>query len=261
MTLFEEKRPRYQRVAEALSESIRRGDYPVGTMLPSEAELCAQFGTSRQPIREALRLLVEIGLVSRHHGVGTRVRRDGVAREYVQRLENVADIWQYVKETRRVVLRVADVAAAQARVALPGDPTRRWRMLEGLRFVPDSRAPVAWTQVYVAPEYAAVTDAKQRDRVPIFSLIEKRFGVRADQIRQEIAAVSIDRAVARRLHVPANSVGLSVMREYVSTDGDTFEVTLSVHPADRYRYTMRLDLAYPTPVPLAAPRRRRPTTA
>jgi len=117
-------------------------------------------------------------------------------------------------------------------------------MLEGLRFVADARTPIAWTQVYVAPEYASVTDAKDRDRVPIFSLIDKRFGVKPEHIRQEIAAVSIDGEITRRLHVPARSVGLSVVREYISTHGEIFEVTLSVHPANRYRYTMQLDLAY-----------------
>ncbi|HTE45729.1 MAG TPA: UTRA domain-containing protein, partial [Gemmatimonadaceae bacterium] len=149
-----------------------------------------------------------------------------------------------VEETRRQVLRVTDIVASKARVALPGDPSRKWRMLEGLRFVADEPKPIAWTQVYVAPEYAAVTDAKNRDRVPIFSLIEKRYGVRPQRIRQEISAVSIGADVSGPLHVPARSVGLSVVREYLSTQGEVFEVTLSVHPADRYHYTMQLDLTY-----------------
>jgi hypothetical protein len=34
-----------------------------------------------------------------------------------------------------------------------------------------------------------------------------------------------------------------VQRQYFSTDNAIFEVTLSVHPADRYHYTMQLDLS------------------
>lgn len=244
MSLFEAKRPRYHAVADALSQAIQRGTYPVGTLLPTEAELCAQFGLSRQTIREAIRLLVDLGLASRRQGVGTRVERRDVSQTYVQRLEQVSDIWQYVEETTRKVLKVTDVPAARSRVPLPGDPDRRWRMLEGLRFTADERRPIAWTQVYVAPEYAAVTDAKNRDRVPIFSLIEQRFGVKAGRIRQDIAAVSIASDVASLLRVSPKSVGLSVVREYVSTQGEVFEVTMSVHPANRYHYSMQLDLAY-----------------
>jgi DNA-binding GntR family transcriptional regulator len=242
--LFDAKRPRYHAVADALSQAIQRGTYPVGTLLPTEAELCMQFGLSRQTIRESIRLLVELGLASRHQGVGTRVERRDVSQTYVQRLERMSDIWQYVEETSRKVLKVTDVPASRARVSLPGDASRQWRMIEGLRFTADERRPIAWTQVYVAPEYAAVTDAKNRDRVPIFSLIEQRFGVTASRIRQDISAVSIGTEVAGLLRVPVRSVGLSVAREYVSTAGEVFEVTISIHPADRYHYSMQLDLAY-----------------
>jgi len=244
VSLFDAKRPRYHVVADALSRAIQQGTYPVGTLLPTEAVLCAQFGLSRQTIREAIRLLVDLGLASRRQGVGTRVERRDVSQTYVQRLEAVSDIWQYVEETSRRVLKVADVAAERAHAPLPGERTRKWRMLEGLRFAADERRPIAWTQVYVAPEYAAVTDAKNRDRVPIFSLIEQRFGVKASRIRQDISAISIGSDVAKLLRVPAKSVGLSVVREYVSTHGDVFEVTISIHPADRYHYSMQLDLAY-----------------
>jgi DNA-binding GntR family transcriptional regulator len=244
VSLFEAKRPRYHVVADALSQAIQQGTYPVGTLLPTEAELCAKFGLSRQTIREAIRLLVDLGLASRRQGVGTRVERRDVSQTYVQRLERVSDIWQYVEETSRKVLKVTDMPPSRARVSLPGEPARRWRMIEGLRFAADERRPIAWTQVYVAPEYAAVTDAKNRDRVPIFSLIEQRFGVKASRIRQDISAVTIGSDVAKLLRVPARSVGLSVVREYVSTQGEVFEVTVSIHPADRYHYSMQLDLAY-----------------
>ncbi|HTE45207.1 MAG TPA: winged helix-turn-helix domain-containing protein, partial [Gemmatimonadaceae bacterium] len=95
MSLFAEKRSRYHTVADALSEAIQNGVYPVGSMLPTEAKLCGQFGFSRQTIREATRLLVQLGILSRHHGIGTRVERDTVARGYVQRLAKISDIWQY----------------------------------------------------------------------------------------------------------------------------------------------------------------------
>lgn len=243
LKVFEDKRPLYQSVAEKLSQAIQEGTYPIGSMLPTEAELCAQFGVSRQTIREATRLLLQLGLVSRHQGVGTRVQRATVAEAYVQRLERLPDIWQYVKETRRKLLRIGDVAASKARVPLPGDQTLRWRMLEGLRFVGDETRPIAWTQVYVHPKYAAVTDAKDRDLVPVYSLIERRFGLKPSSVRQEISAVAITGEMATHLRVAAGSPGLSVLRQYSSTEDEIFEVSLSVHPADRYHYTMQLDLA------------------
>jgi DNA-binding GntR family transcriptional regulator len=251
VSVFEGRRPLYQTIAEKLSAAIQQGVYPVGSMLPTEAELCARFGVSRQTVREATRLLLQLGMVSRHQGVGTRVERDTVVQQYVQRLGKLPDLWQYVKETRRKVLRVTDVIASKARVPLPGDPSLQWRMIEGLRFVEKEHEPIAWTQVYVHPAYADVTGAKDRDRAPIYSLIERKYGIQARSVRQEISAVAIPAGVAGPLRVAAGSVGLSVLRQYLSTSDEVFEVTISVHPADRYRYTMQLDLAFASEV--AAP--------
>jgi GntR family transcriptional regulator len=244
MRVFESKRPLYQTVAEQLTAAIQDGTYPVGSMLPTEAELCQQFGVSRQTIREATRLLLQVGMISRHQGVGTRVERSAVAEHYEQRLGSLSDIWQYVKETRRSLLGIRDVAAADAGVPLPGDPQARWRVLEGLRFVGDETQPIAWTRVFVPPAYASVTEAPERDAVPIYSLIETHFGVKARSVRQQISAVAIPADIASHLRVPPGSLGLSMLRQYFSTEGECFEVSISIHPADRYQYTMQLDLAY-----------------
>ena len=242
VSLFDSKRPLYQRVAEKISGDIQGGVYPVGSLLPTEADFCSRFRVSRQTVREAIRLLADVGLVSRRQGVGTHVERDRLNEQYVQRLGSLPDLWQYVKDTRRRVLRVADVAAAEAALTLPGDHRAEWRMLEGLRFVESEKKPIAWTQVYVLGAYAPVTTQRDRDKFPIYSLIERRYGVKARTVRQEIAGVAIERSVAVLLRVEPGSVGLSVRREYVSTRDEIFEVSISIHPADRYRYRMQLDL-------------------
>jgi GntR family transcriptional repressor for pyruvate dehydrogenase complex len=60
----------HQRVVEELLKQIVSGALPPGTALPSEPELARQFGVSRIVIREAIRVLVEKGLVAVRHGSG-----------------------------------------------------------------------------------------------------------------------------------------------------------------------------------------------
>ncbi|MEJ1974808.1 MAG: winged helix-turn-helix domain-containing protein [Acetobacteraceae bacterium] len=50
-------RPLYTQVAEALTADITTGRRGVGTLLPTEHELCALHGVSRATVREALRKL------------------------------------------------------------------------------------------------------------------------------------------------------------------------------------------------------------
>lgn len=61
-------------VYETLSKRIRTWLYPPGHRLIEE-ELCIEFGMSRSPIREALNMLVEAGLVDKVERKGYRVRR------------------------------------------------------------------------------------------------------------------------------------------------------------------------------------------
>ncbi len=53
-----------------LADGIRSGVFPLGAMLPRETELAAHMGVSRTPVREALMLLEEDGLIRTKRGVG-----------------------------------------------------------------------------------------------------------------------------------------------------------------------------------------------
>jgi GntR family transcriptional regulator len=53
-----------------LADGIRGGVFPLGGMLPRETELAETLGISRTPVREALMLLEEDGLIVTRRGVG-----------------------------------------------------------------------------------------------------------------------------------------------------------------------------------------------
>lgn len=58
------------RVADSIGKAIVHGDYPEGSILPSELELCEQFGVSRTGVREALKMLGAKGLIAPRRRVG-----------------------------------------------------------------------------------------------------------------------------------------------------------------------------------------------
>ena len=60
----------YEEVAARLKKRIMAGKLAAGHRLPTEAELCEQFGVSRSTVREALRVLSSQGLVTTSRGVG-----------------------------------------------------------------------------------------------------------------------------------------------------------------------------------------------
>lgn len=60
-------------VAHGIGQNIMRGRFPVGSILPGDAELMELFGVSRTALREALKTLAAKGLIESKTKVGTKV--------------------------------------------------------------------------------------------------------------------------------------------------------------------------------------------
>lgn len=86
---------KYLLVARRLREAIRNGDYLGGQKLPSENELVARTGFSRQTIRQAMALLETEGLTERIRGSGTYVKS---IRTRKAPTHNIAVVTTYISE-------------------------------------------------------------------------------------------------------------------------------------------------------------------
>ncbi|MEU1284284.1 GntR family transcriptional regulator [Kitasatospora sp. NPDC005856] len=70
--------PRYLQIARRLQERIDSGELPAGTRLPSELELCEEFGVNRLTLRQAMAELDRAASVEIRRGIGTFVRPPAV---------------------------------------------------------------------------------------------------------------------------------------------------------------------------------------
>lgn len=64
---------KYRDIATDLQTKIESGELAAGQRLPSDAELGAEYGASRNTVREAIRFLLNRGLVQKQSGGGTYV--------------------------------------------------------------------------------------------------------------------------------------------------------------------------------------------
>jgi GntR family transcriptional repressor for pyruvate dehydrogenase complex len=80
---------RSEEIRRQIDAAIRNGDFVPGERLPSERELVETFGVSRVSVREAIRSLEAIGLVTVHQGRGAFVtdRRSGLGEPMSRWLE------------------------------------------------------------------------------------------------------------------------------------------------------------------------------
>ena len=74
--------PAYVKVYSRLKNEINKGTYPVGGFLPKECELEKIYQVSRTTVRNAVKILVQEGLVEVRQGSGTRVLNHKAIQNY-----------------------------------------------------------------------------------------------------------------------------------------------------------------------------------
>ncbi|EPJ80076.1 MULTISPECIES: GntR family transcriptional regulator [Pseudomonas] len=228
---------RYAVVAKDLIEKIASGGYPVGTLLPTEFELCELYEVSRHTVRAAITQLQNQGLVSRRKRVGTRVEAASPKGGYSQSLASVSDLVHLaetqVRSIQKVHHFVADIALARRLGLIPGE---HYFCVSSIRVDEQNlRAPLCWTDVYAQDTYSAVIElAEQHPDELIAALIEQHFGRHIDVVDQQVRAVLLTADIAKSLNAEAGSPGLNIIRQYRDEEGAVMVVSETTHPEDRF---------------------------
>ncbi|WP_027474087.1 GntR family transcriptional regulator [Curvibacter gracilis] len=227
-----------------LSQGISSGRYPVGSLLPTEFELCERYGASRYAVRQALQALQDLGLISRRKNVGTRVEATQPAAGFTQSIATVDELAQFGATHVRQLHGVEEIVADLPLAALLGCPGgSRWLRISSLRMDQGSRhKPICWTDVYVDPACAGVAEwVEQSPDVLISTLIEQRFGHRIARVRQDVRAIHLPEKTAELLQAEPGMPALQLIRHYIDASDKTFEISVTVHPSDRFTFTMEME--------------------
>ena len=233
--------PRYQEIVNLLLGEIAAGRYPVGSLLPSEMQLCERFKVSRFTVRAALAALTDKGLVTRRPGAGSVVVATEQRAVFTQTLGDLSELLNFPSDTYRENVETRDVVADEHLASLLGcEPGKAWFCLSALRRSDYVDEPLAWTDVYVLPKYASVVKAKTLERAPLYEKIEKRYGETVERAHFEFFASRIPAKIAKLLKVTPDTPAMTVVRRYTGRSGEIFETTITIHPERRFTYSMEL---------------------
>lgn len=233
--------PRYVQIAGQLIDEIAAGTHPVGHKLPSEAELCARFGSSRSTVRQALGRLEAAGLIERRQGAGATVVASRPAARFSLRVTSGDDILRYAQGAVLEVLRRDLVGADDARRLHLGDPGH-WRRWQALRRASGTEAPLGLSSVYLRRDYEAQMPVPgSTARRAVFESVLAAHGLTLNRIEESIDATVIGAEEAAELHCPEGAPALLITRRFISLEAGLFEVAECLHPADRFRYELSLD--------------------
>ncbi len=227
--------PRYRQLTATLRAAIASGEYPVGSLLPTEVEISRHFGVSRHTVRDALRILNSAGLIQRRRRVGTIVTAQTEPKEFVQPLPGFAEVLQYGRDIR-LVIDSYDTKFDCPLADELGLEGKDWVRIEGRRG-PGDRL-IGLTTILIRRDCVPPRSLLENGETSLGELIERSASIVVGRIDQEIAAVTIDRAAARLLKSTTGAPALRARRLYYEAAGALFVATESIHPADRFSYTL-----------------------
>jgi GntR family transcriptional regulator len=232
--------PLYRHLASILREAIVSGTYAKGALLPTELELCVSHNVSRHTARDALRVLSEEGLIARKRGAGTTVIATSPAGPFSQEWGDIGDILQYARDTPLLVMSYGPAPDGDI-LEMGLEARQSWMMVKGMRQRLEGGAPLALTSICVRQDLMPKRETVENWPGAIGEYIGEHSGVRAARIDQEISAILLDRGSAKALGERTGNPALRTLRRYLDCEGIIFMASVSLHPGDRFVYTMKVE--------------------
>ena len=228
--------PLYFQVAEQIEQSIIGGTLAPGARLPNEIVLADQLSLSRPTLRQAIRYLVDKGLLVRKRGVGTQVVQSRVTRliELSSLYDDLARAGQQPTTTvrdLRVVAAPQDVAAALG--LAEGASVLRIRRLRRAR-----DEPLALMTNFLPAGLLDVTTT-ELERRGLYEVL-RTAGIQLRVARQTIGARTATAAQARDLCEPKGAALLTMTRTAYDDVGRAVEYGSHVYRASRYSFELTL---------------------
>jgi GntR family transcriptional regulator len=230
---------RYQQIAEELRRRVAVA--PPGSVLPSEAELSAEFDASRVTVRRALEIVRDDGLIAARQGFGWFVATEPVR----QRLERLGTIEAQLETSgidavRRVVEFAFVDSPPHVRAVLGVD-----RVLRVKRLNLADGEPFALVTVWCPAELGqrlSMADVEQR---PFYELL----AVDLRGATQTIGAAAAQAADAELLEVPVGAPLLQCRRVTTDTEGTPVLMSEHLFPAHRTEFVVDLPNDAPSSMP------------
>jgi GntR family transcriptional regulator len=182
--------------------------------------------------------LVAEGVLHRHSGVGTRVRRDRLA-------SGVAAWTSFTKEMARRGITVERLQKSCVETVAPEEVAEALGLPAGslVLLVEQVRGwggiPSAAFQSYLHPRLGLTTgDDYTR---PLYELVGERSGIQPERSIEEFTAIAADKILARKLEVEPGTPLLSRKRVVLDAAGKPMEFARVLYRSDRFTLTLALE--------------------
>ncbi|TBW37590.1 phosphonate metabolism transcriptional regulator PhnF [Siculibacillus lacustris] len=227
----------WRQVAEILETGIADGEWRAGGRLPTEAEMALRFGVNRHTVRQAIKDLVERGLVRSVQGSGTFVEAPPLAYPIAERTRFSDIVMAQAREpSGRLISATREVANPAVGAALELAAGAEVIRLETVRAA--DGVPISWAlSAFPAARFADV--AESFATTSSFTAAFRAAGV-ADYVRAftRIGARNADAIDAERLEIALGRPVIEIEGVNTDLDGRPIQWARARFAGDRVRVTV-----------------------
>ncbi len=234
-------KPRYLNVADNLRDGIKSRKWVSGDLLPSETQLCTQFGVSRGTVVRAIEVLLSEGLLQRRQGVGTFVARPALHRMPGYLLGFSETVRRQGRSPTHRVVSESELSRAEALQFGCDEPAvifKRIRLVDDVPWaIHNALIPLA-----VAENLPSIYGPESRVTDAAFSLYEvfDDAGVIIDHADETINVRLATEDESNLLMIDRPSAVMLVHRKSFDSQGQLLELIEAVYLEGCYTYDTRL---------------------
>jgi DNA-binding GntR family transcriptional regulator len=239
---FDYAPPKWAQVVAEIKQRIERGDYPPGSLLPSEHQLVEGFGVSRPTIVKSLAALRQDGWIETQQGRGSFVRGRPALAD-AERTRPAFDVLELPETELAGELVQAGVKAAPPAVLTLLGLKKGAKAFLRQRLLADDGEPVELASVWLPLELASGTDLASPDLLneSMRHHLRTRKKVRFDHAVERITSRHPTGEEATLLQVAADAPVLGVTVAVYDAEKTPLQVVDLVLPGERHE----LHDAYP----------------
>jgi len=232
--------PIYHQIAENIKSYIQKGDTKIGTLIPSEHELCDIFEVSRMTIRKSIDTLVHEGILVRKKGKGTFVctPKRSLSRTSLTNFSRDMVEQGMVPTSFMLSLKVIPTSE-KVSVKLNIKEGERVICLERVRLADDN--PHAYERSFLLYDYAKGILDMDFSHHSLYDALVHKCNVKMEKAKEVIEATVCPSKISAELQIPLNTVTFYMERITYTENNCPFEYVESYYRTDKFKFYVELD--------------------
>lgn len=229
----------YIQLAYIFKSKIETEEWPVGSQIPTEEELCTLYNVSRATVRNAILELSREGFLLRKQGIGTFVAKKGAP----DALTMITSITELVLEpvkyvSTSVLIQTITMPYDDLNVKLQITEDKHIIYIKRLRTVENKNILI---QEHYIPFHVCPKLLEERiDDSSLFELLEKKYGFHINSIRNYFDITYLNSEESKFFEYPKGSPSL-VLYQYFFSSGVPIMYARSVNRPNRLKFFLELE--------------------